>query len=363
LRAGRLGCILLLAAVTVACGPPVDVRRVDPRTVTRDLERSALNSDQPSLFSDNVLYRWGLTERFEKDPEGALATLRERFLADPQSRSALFALAELSFEHAEDGGGRPYYLASAVYAYAFLFPGGEETALDELDPRPHIAANLYNRGLTAGFASTRGHEVELRSGLYPLPFGQQLAVRLDERSLVWANRRLTGFVPVAELEVRGLGARYRRAGIGAPLAAGTRPLDAGEAEPDYLASSMRLPVTALLRIDDARAQLARPVIESALRVYSDYDGRRVDIDGRSVALEAEPSATLAYSLSKSRVWGWELWGFLLGDLLRQEVPTQLAFVEPYRPGRIPVVFVHGTASSPGRWGRASPAGSSTPPPI
>ena len=27
----------------------------------------------------------------------------------------------------------------------------------------------------------------------------------------------------------------------------------------------------------------------------------------------------------------------------------LAFVQPHRPGRIPVVFVHGTASSPGRW--------------
>jgi pimeloyl-ACP methyl ester carboxylesterase len=338
-----------MAAVAVACGPPVNVRRVDPRTVTRDLAQSALNSSEPSLYSENMLYRWALTKRFEKDPEGALAALRERYLAEPQSRSTLFALAELSFKHAEDGGDRAYYLASAVYAYAFLFPGPDEDTLDELDPRPRIAANLYNRGLTEGFASPRSHTVDLRSGLYPLPFGQQLAVRLDESSLVWANRRLTSFVPVAELSVSGLGARYRRAGIGAPLAADTRPLDADHAEDDYVAKSIRLPVTALLRIDDARAQLAQPVIESSLRVYNDYDSRRVDIDGRSVALEAEPSAALAYSLSKSQVWGWELWGFLLGDLLGQQVRTPLAFVEPYRPGRIPVVFVHGTASSPGRW--------------
>jgi pimeloyl-ACP methyl ester carboxylesterase len=345
----RTAALAVLALGVVACGPPVNVKRVDPRTVSRELARSALNSDEPSLFSENVLYRWALTERFKKDPEGALATLHERYLADQGSRSALFALSELCFLHADDSGKREYYLASAVYGYAFLFPGDAEPPLDELDPRARIAADLYNRGLTEAFASTNGHLVDLRSGTYPLPFGQQLAVYLDEASLTWANRRLVRFVPVAELKVSGLGSRYRRAGIGAPLAADTRPLDQDEAEKDYLGKAIRLPVTALLRIDDPSAQLGKPMIQSTLRVYSDYESRTVDIDDRNMVLEAEPSAALAYSLSKSQVWGWELWGFLLGDLLGQQVKTPLAFVEPYRPGRIPVVFVHGTASSPGRW--------------
>jgi pimeloyl-ACP methyl ester carboxylesterase len=345
----RAALVAALALMAVACGPPVNVKRVDPRTVSRDLARSALNSDEPSLFSENVLYRWGLTDRFEEDPEGALAMLRDRYLADPGGRSALFALSELCFLHADDSGKREYYLASAVFGYAFLFPGVDEPSLDELDPRARIAADLYNRGLTEAFASSKAHTVDLRSGVYPLPFGQQLAVQLDEASLTWANRRLVGFVPVAELEVSGLGARYRRAGIGAPLAADTRPLDQDRAEKDYLAKVARLPVTALLRVDDASAQLGQPTIQSTLRVYSDYDTRTVDIDDRKVVLEAEPSAALAYSLSKSQVWGWELWGFLLGDLIGEQVKTPLAFVEPYRPGRIPVVFVHGTASSPGRW--------------
>ena len=38
------------------------------------------------------------------------------------SRDHLFALAELSFVHAEDTRKPEYYLAAAVYAYAFLFP-------------------------------------------------------------------------------------------------------------------------------------------------------------------------------------------------------------------------------------------------
>jgi pimeloyl-ACP methyl ester carboxylesterase len=50
-------------------------------------------------------------------------------------------------------------------------------------------------------------------------------------------------------------------------------------------------------------------------------------------------------------------GFLVGDLLKGlvvatkagEARAQLLFMQPYRRGRIPVVFVHGTASGPGRW--------------
>src|SRR5262249_56171057 len=58
----------------------------------------------------------------------------------------------------------------------------------------------------------------------------------------------------------------------------------------------------------------------------------------------------AYALTRLRFWEWELRGVLVGDLLGQEkIKRQIEFVEPYRPGRIPVVFVHGTASSPGRW--------------
>jgi len=337
-----------MALVTVACGPPISVRRVPARQVTAELARSALNSDRPSLFSKNVLYRWDLTTLFERNPEVALAWLHDR-LVDRQSNNLLFALAELCFKHADDSGQRAYYLAAVVYAYAFLFPERAADRPAEFDPRLRIATELYNRGLTQGFASRDRATVELRPGVYPLPFGEQLSVSLDQRSLVWVNRRLVDFVPVAELEVRGLGARFRRAGIGAPLAASLHPIDPVAAANDFVAEGMRVPVTALLRIDDPRRQITQPVIDSSLRVYNHYDVEDVELDGVRVPLEAEPSATLAYSLSRSPMWRWEVWGFLRGDWIRQQVAKPLAFIEPYRPGRIPVVFVHGTASSPGRW--------------
>ena len=347
-RATRLiGATLL--SLAAACGPPVDVHREHPRVVTAELERSALTSRHPSTFSATVLYRWNLTARFEKDPEGALAELRDRVLADPSGRSNLFALAELSFRHADASGKREFYLASAVYAYTFLFPGTNDQPLEKLDPRVRIAADLYNRGLTGAFVSKDDHYVELSSAYHPLPFGQQIAVYLDPASLRWGERELEKFVPVAELRVTGLGTRYRTAGIGAPLAASVRPLTRAEKPRDYVAPNAKVPITAFLRIDDARAQLAQPTINASIEMFNAYDTRSVEIDGRQVPLEVEPSAALAYSLSRSNVWSWELRGFLRGDFLREQAPVQIAFVEPYRPGRIPVVFVHGTASSPGRW--------------
>jgi pimeloyl-ACP methyl ester carboxylesterase len=350
----RLALIAVALAAT-ACGPPVNVKRVSPRQAAEELTRSALNSDRPSIFSENVLYRWNLREQFKRDPEGALAAVRQRVLFDPEAsetrrRSGAFALAELCFRHAEDAGprAREYYLASAAYAYAFLFPGPGSSHIDELDPRATIAGDLYNRGLAAAFESADGKTVKLRSGVYPLPFGQRLVVRLDPSGMRWGDRYLDDFVPVAELSVKGLGMRYRRPGIGAPLAAGFGP-DEGRRE-EYLAVSASAPVTALLRIDDAKTQLASPEIEAALQVFNAYDTASVDINGERVPLEVEPTAALAYGLSKSSVWGWELRGFIVGDLLGQEtIGKPLAFVEPYRRGRIPVVFVHGTASSPGRW--------------
>jgi pimeloyl-ACP methyl ester carboxylesterase len=74
----------------------------------------------------------------------------------------------------------------------------------------------------------------------------------------------------------------------------------------------------------------------------------VAIDGEAVPLEVERTATLAYVLADSPVWKREMRGFL-GQVSSDIELPQLVATEPHRPGLIPVAFVHGTASSPGRW--------------
>ena len=66
-------------------------------------------------------------------------------------------------------------------------------------------------------------------------------------------------------------------------------------------------------------------------------------------LELEPTSALAWALGGSSIWSRELRGFVSGDLSIRENQMRLGGLEPYSPDRIPVVFVHGTASSAARW--------------
>ena len=334
----RAAGALALGLLVAGCAPPVGVRRVSPRSVSADLTRSALNSSQPSLFSQNVLERRNLADAFRRSPDDTLQRLYAAAIAPDASSDDLFALAELSFAHADATQRRDYYLLASVAAWAFLFPAGRDDAPNPFDMRLSIAGNLYNRGLTRALSSPDGRTVNLGSGLYPLPFGQQVAVQMPPDALRWEGRTLSGFVPVAELRVRGLRIRYRNSGIGAPLAARAGPPDHGD---DLLGPDVRIPVTALLRLDDPRQQLAKWTLNATLELHPPGD-RTVEIDGRTVPLEVEPTAALAWNLGDSRAWGLERRSFFTGDLLGRELGGRTS------PSRSHT----GRAASPSSWSTA-----------
>jgi pimeloyl-ACP methyl ester carboxylesterase len=292
-----------------------------------------------------VLHRQGLTELFESDPGGAIASLHRAVTAGEPDPDALFALSELSFRHAQDTGNHAYYLAAAVYAFAFLFPDDPAQRPSAFDPRFRTASDLYNRSLTSAFASADRSRVLLRSGRYELPFGS-IDVTFDPATARWDDLALSEFTPADELHIKGLQVRYRQRGIGAPLAADAT---AAAAEKEFqVAPEVKVPVTALLRIDFSRRNLAQGHLRGTVDVYPAFEPRFVTIRGQSVPLEVDPSAAIAYSLNDSKVWESEFAGFLDGNFFDRSA-TQLLGLEPYRPGQIPVVFIHGTGSSPGRW--------------
>jgi pimeloyl-ACP methyl ester carboxylesterase len=188
--------------------------------------------------------------------------------------------------------------------------------------------------------------VEFSSGDYELPFGR-VYVAVNPSGFEWHNRRVLALTPVEEVAVRGLANRYRHPGIGAPLAATTQPLVAERGI--QVAPRMKLPVTAVLRLDAPRRQLAQRELSATLDLYHTYDVAATAIAGKNVPLEADETAVLAFTLASPEIWERELKAFFSG-VLSESTPTQLAAIDAYRPGRIPVVFVHGTASSAGRWG-------------
>jgi hypothetical protein len=323
--------------------------RVDPTVAHRDLTRSVVTTGELSWSTRDVLVERGLFDVFAGRPDAAIAALHQAMVAAGGDADMLYALAELSALHAENSGRREYHLAAVVYAWAFLFPEDRRARPGPFDPRFRVAADVYNWSLTAAFASKGRHEVVPNGGTFTLPFGE-IAVAFDPADLRVGDRVLHELTPVAELEVEGLALRYRWPGIGAPLAASTMPAEDAVPGRDMVAPHLQVPLTALLRIPHARRALVRgEPLAATLELHLAWDGDTVAIEGERVPLESEPTAALALTFTGVPIFELETLGLLgrLTGALAERPP--LVSTTPYRPGLVPVVFVHGTGSSPVRW--------------
>ena len=362
--------ILLLAGVALlasACATPVGVTRVDTSTAYRSLTESALSAQRPSEPSKAVLRRLGQLDRFERSrPRCSPTSIAASAPAGDEDR--LFALAELSFLHGERTGDRAYFLAAAVYAYASVSRARSAAYASTV---PILASGSPTTCTTRDWPRgwpprTHGWRAETRGGRHRGKRARSVSTRAPGRSrsgrsrstlepsgLSWADIRLQRFISTTTLEVRGLSNRYRRPGLGAALAAS---LATGEASTQVVGANASGPTrrcrsTALLRIEDARASLATGKVRGRLELYAADQASTVMLDGQPQPLEVDPTAALAYQLEGNPLYELEIAAFLRAGVVGRKIPRDRAqdglfTLRPYRRGKIPIVLVHGTASSP-----------------
>ena len=185
----------IIALFASACATPVGVTRLDEQAADRELNANVLSTGKLSEYTTQLLERNALGERFDQDPEGVLAELNSG-LGRQDERDRLFALSELSFAYAEESRNRCYYLASAAYAYAFLFPPNPTEAPGQYDPRLRLAVDLYNRGIALGLATNDGKEVDLSARQLNLPFGT-LDLTVNAKGFSYGRYSLTARTPTA----------------------------------------------------------------------------------------------------------------------------------------------------------------------
>ena len=351
-HAGVMAALMVMLLVLTGCATPVGVRFLSPEEAYQKLTANVLSSDTLSAPTAQILNRSGLAAKFKSESAQVIAGIHAG-LPTVKPTDQLFALAELSFLHASKSGDTSYFLSSAIYAYAYLFPVDTSTAPDPFDPRFRLAVELYNEGIARGFRSEDGKDVVLKEGTFKIPFGD-LAVTIDPNEFRWGSFRLFKFVDASELEVRGLRNWYRWPGMGAPLVASLERLP-GVEDPAFarIPPGIKVAVTALLTPDRVEEGLKTGHITATLKLKTTQTGQSTTVDGRTVPIEFGLSSALAYTLEGSQAYRLELKGLLSGDLRlfkdTARFKDNVFLMAPYRPGLIPLVLVHGTASSPARW--------------
>ena len=337
-------------AVLLAIGAcaPVSVERVDLRTAYDDLNRTALSGNQLSDLTRIVLRRNALLDSFAPYPDETIAALRAVAIGGGMRWQDLYALSELSYFEGRRRKSVAMLLASALYAYAVLFPVGDAERPSPYSAQFHQATNFYNLALTQVLTSENDGAATLQRSRFDLPFGT-VNVTLDEASLHTGGRVLTSFVPTMNLEVNGFQNDYHTDGLGVPLAASLAPIAAPQTGGLELSEYLRIPTSAVLQIDDPRRQLMGETISARLAVHTIFDSPTIRIGTQEVPLEFDQTAVRALITTEGKGWSTELPGLLGENMPGTHASGRLFAIEPHRPGRMPVVLVHGTASSPFRW--------------
>jgi pimeloyl-ACP methyl ester carboxylesterase len=350
----RLWPLMLLLPVLLlpSCsGPPIGARKTSPSVVYHQTHNNPVGEDRISPATLFALRRFELEKEFDDDPDAALAVMRQK-AGESRERGMLFALSELNYfagerlRHSvkpwEPRDSRDYYLASAVYAWLFLLGDAADPPPGSFDERFSSACDLYNYSL--GWALTQKHRstnalAVIAGGTRRVP-GGEMEIDLKTNRFPYALSDFDRFVIADQYLVRGLSVRNRQRGLGAPLIAMTRVTN----EENKLARAV--PVSVLLRLEGGLTNLAKGQMHATLEVYSPFDDTTVQVGGASVPLETDTTVGMAYALNQAFLWNLGMMQFFSSH---EQVPSGIYLAQPYQRGKVPVVFVHGTFSSPVWW--------------
>ncbi len=295
-----------------------------------------------------VLNRYDLDEDFRKNPDATLEKLQAIACTDDR-RDLLYTLSELNFLNADRQArsvrpGVPKfahnsYFTAAIYAYLYLIGEGKEAHPNPFDVRFRAAGDFYNRGLAQGLIAGTNALMEMDSGPRATPPGT-VDVQFTQPGFPWDLNIIKEFYSADEFVVRGLSTRNRESGLGAPLIAVTKKVGKYQEQ-------LRAPATVFLRVNGDVRDWSAGKLTATLELYSAFDTTQVEVNGKTVPLQTDTTAPIAQGLNNSPIWGLGLAQFFSADSLQKK--TGIRRMEPYTPGQIPVVFVHGTASSPVWW--------------
>ncbi len=356
--------VLLMCFLTTAvsgCSYGITVRRANSPDLLADWRASAIESDEHSPRTLQTLRRWDLESTYQHNPADAYNALQAVALQQEQPE-LLFALAEISYvlaRRAEKCGSAEaycHYYLCAGYSYHYLFPHSTGPAECDshlepvvcFDPRFRLACDLYNAALAKCIrAAQKAGQLDPRQKLHlPTPDGKGFTLSVVHRGFAWRPDEFGPLLFCDDYRVVGLANLYRGYGLGVPLIgtrATTAPAGPGTA---FYPDEVSFPVTAFFRFKGTLADLGARR-SGRLELYNPLTIQSVQVQGQTIPLETDLTTPLAYFLSRSDLLGIEYTGFLSADKVQDR--SGIYMFEPYQPGKIPVLMVHGLLASPLTW--------------
>jgi pimeloyl-ACP methyl ester carboxylesterase len=347
---------------------------------------SSISANDLSPRTLQTFRRFDLEETYRRRPAEAVALLRQRADADPQPE-LLFALTEACFlqgrlgEKSAAPDAYVFYYLCAGYAYHFLFDGPcscenrgsriedreskktgavasssildpRSSILDPLtvsafDPRFRLACDFYNAALSKWLrAVQRAGRLDPRQELHlPTVDGKGFVLSVAHLGFAWQPEEFGPLLFCEDFKVVGLNSLFHSYGLGVPLI-GNRAEEAPAPAHAFYPRKVSFPVTAFLRFDGTVAQLSNQHA-GRLELYNPLTIQTLKLCERSVPLETDLTTPLAYFLANSDLRDAGVTGFVAADKLQER--SGIYMFEPYQPGKVPVVMVHGLLSSPISW--------------
>jgi pimeloyl-ACP methyl ester carboxylesterase len=338
-----------LGLALTGCVAPIGADRVSTRQAYAQVEANALRTGKASATTVAILHRYDLDRLAARQPDEAVRQLHQKALATGE-RDPLFALAELSYvagNHIrrsvkpwDPRDARDYYLGSAVYAWLFLFGQTKDALPSAFDRQFRDACDFYSYSLGLALTERKGTNgvVQLQDGRRRLPVGE-IELKLNLTNFPARLDDFEQFLLADQFRVRGLSVRNREPGVGAPLLAVRR------FDPE-LGAQRCSPTTVFLRLPGSLAEVGAGTASGSLELHSAFGNPQVTIGPTQVPLEIDLTTHVAYLLNQSYIWDIGMMQFLAPA---KKIRSQLIPFESLKPNRIPVVFVHGTFSSPVTW--------------
>ncbi len=335
---------------------------VAPSKVERSassFQRSLVGLDRPSERTVETLKRFALDGRYKRDPADVLATLGPQVRANPDA-DLVYALAELSWVEAKRLERR--HRAESIdrtidalsYAHDYLFGPELAHARQPSDPRYRLACDLYNAALDRLLreAQANGGKIEANGEFSLKVKDHEQIFRVFLTNSPWVADDVDQIMLASAFEVAGLPTLNYQYGLGVPLIAVRRSDKKPEGIERFYPPEMGFPLTAYIHPPSKIRPLPLPAAgnpaEPTELVVELVDPLRTRLVGEPpMPTESDLTTPLAYMWSRS-----DLSRFRWTGLLRpgpNAGRAGLMLIRPYEPGKIPVVMVHGLASSPLAW--------------